>query len=575
METRKNISIGGKPMPQTETWWKESVIYQIYPRSFNDSNDDGIGDVNGIREKLDYLKNLGVDVLWISPIYRSPNADNGYDISDYQAIMDEFGTMEDFDQLLEESHQKGIKIVMDLVVNHTSDEHRWFIESKKSKENPYHDYYIWKDGEKNQPPNNWGSAFSGSAWKYNEELGQWYLHLFAEKQPDLNWENEKVRQSVYDMMTWWFEKGIDGFRMDVISLISKDQDFKDGETFSGLYGNSMEFCCNGPRIHEFLKEMNDKVLSKYDVVTVGEAPGVTIEEAKKYTGKDENELNMVFQFEMMGIDHGKYGKWTPVPFRLKDMKANFEKWQKGLDGSGWNSLYWDNHDQPRIVSRWGNDTGQWREKSAKMLALCLHMHQGTPYIYQGEEIGMTNVRFASIDDYQDIEILNAYQELVKEKKVLTEEQFMEGVYKLSRDNARTPMQWSAEKNSGFSNGDPWLNVNPNYAEINVANQINDPDSVFSFYKQLIELRHHNKVMVYGNYEQYLKEDENVYVFTREYEEKKLLVLCNFSDRNQEIQLPSFLVEEEYTVLISNDNDTSKCLTENMVLLPYEGVAFIK
>lgn len=559
-----------KPM---ETWWKESVIYQIYPRSFNDSNDDGIGDLNGIRERLDYLADLGVDVLWLSPVYQSPNADNGYDISDYQAIMDEFGTMEDFDLLLKEAHEKGLKIVMDLVVNHTSDEHEWFVESRKSKDNPYRDYYIWKDGKADQAPNNWGSAFSGPAWKYDEQTGQWYLHIFAEKQPDLNWENERVRQSVYKMMTWWLDKGIDGFRMDVINLISKDQAFPDGETHGGAYGNSMEFCCNGPRVHAYLKEMNKEVLSKYDIVTVGEAPGATIEEAQRYAGSEENELNMVFQFEMMDIDHGKYGKWSPMPFDLKKMKANFKKWQEGLDGRGWNSLYWDNHDQPRIVSRWGSDKKAWRKKSAKMLALCLHMHQGTPYIYQGEELGMTNVRFPSIDAYRDIEILNAYRELVKETGAMREEEFMEGVYKLSRDNARTPMQWSDEAYAGFSSVEPWIGVNPNYTEINAKQEIADPDSVFHFYQRLIALRHTNKVVPYGTYRQYMEEDDNVYVFTREYEGQKLLVACNFSEQAQTVEWPDALLEEGYTPWIGNDS--LKPFEKAVTLTPYEGIVWIK
>ncbi len=559
-------------MKQSETWWKESVVYQIYPRSFNDSNNDGIGDLNGIREKLDYLADLGVDVIWLSPIYQSPNADNGYDIADYEQIMDEFGTMEDFDNLLKEAHEKGIRIVMDLVVNHTSDEHAWFVESRKSRENPYHDYYIWKDGSPDQAPNNWGSAFSGSAWKYDKDLGQWYLHLFAEKQPDLNWENEKVRHEVYDMMTRWFDKGIDGFRMDVINLISKDQSYADAKVHGGIYGNSMEYCCNGPRVHEFLQEMNKEVLSKYDIVTVGEAPGVTVEEAKKYAGNDGRELNMVFQFEMMDIDHGPYGKWTPVPFDLKAMKANFNKWQKGLEGTAWNSLYWDNHDQPRIVSRWGNDSDEYRDKSAKMLALCLHMHQGTPYVYQGEELGMTNVHFDSIEDYRDIEILNAYKELVLEAKVLSKAEFMKGVHTLSRDNARTPMQWDDTENAGFSKTDPWIKVNPDYTKINAARQIDDPDSVFSFYKKLIRLRHENRIIPYGSYEQYDPENENTYMFSRSYEGKKLIVMCNFTDEEQRIDLPETLYEDGYCVLISNDME--KPLEKSMQLSPYEGIVYI-
>lgn len=552
-----------------ETWWKESVIYQIYPRSFKDSNGDGIGDLQGIIEKLGYLANLGVDVLWLSPIYSSPNADNGYDIRDYQAIMDDFGTMEDFDLLLKTAHEKGLKIVMDLVVNHTSDEHAWFIESRKSKDNSYHDYYIWKEGKDGSVPNNWGSMFSGSAWQYEPQLDMYYLHLFATKQPDLNWENEKVRQEVYKMMTWWLDKGIDGFRMDVINLISKDQRFPDGAMNGGIYGDSSPYIINGPRVHEFLKEMNKEVLSKYDIMTVGETPGVDVEDAKRYTGEDEHELNMVFQFELMGIDQGQYGKWSPLPLDLTKLKAVMKKWQDGLAHKGWNSLYWNNHDQPRVVSRFGNDK-EYREKSAKMLGLCLHMHQGTPYVYQGEELGMTNVQFDSIDDYDDIEILNAYQELVKEKQVISEANFMKAVYSHSRDNARTPMQWSDEENAGFTTGTPWLKVNPNYKDINAKNQVDDPNSIYNFYKKLIQLRKENKIMTYGTYAIELEDDPNIYMFTRTYKDQKLLVLCNFSSEPQTVHIGDI---EGYHLLISNDEE--KTLQETMTLNPYEGCAYIR
>ena len=392
-----------------KTWWKESVIYQIYPRSFMDSNGDGIGDLKGITSKLDYLKELGIDVIWLSPVYQSPNDDNGYDISDYQAIMEEFGTMEDFDEMLSQAHERGIKIVMDLVVNHTSDEHRWFVESRKAEDTPYRDYYIWREGkEGNQPPNNWGSCFGGSAWKYDEERQMYFLHLFSPKQPDLNWDNPTVRQEVFDMMTWWCEKGIDGFRMDVISMISKTKDMPDGEVH-GLYGDFGPYCVHGPHVHDYLKEMNEKVLSRYDIMTVGETSGVTVEEAKKYAGEDSHELNMVFQFEHVD-GHGKYGKWTDEKMPLPELKRIMSRWQTELYGKAWNSLFWDNHDQPRVVSRFGNDSPQYRERSAKMLATCLHMMQGTPYIYQGEELGMTNYPFASMDEFRDIESINAYTE---------------------------------------------------------------------------------------------------------------------------------------------------------------------
>ncbi|MFQ6860438.1 MAG: glycoside hydrolase family 13 protein [Beduini sp.] len=553
-----------------QTWWKESVIYQVYPRSFKDSNHDGIGDINGIREKLDYLADLGVDVVWLSPIYASPNEDNGYDISDYQAIMKEFGTMEDFDALLNEAHQKGLKIVMDLVVNHTSDEHQWFIESRKSKDNPYRDYYIWKEGNQDHYPNNWGSVFSGPAWQYDEATNMYYLHLFAKKQPDLNWENKAMRQSVYDMMTWWLDKGIDGFRMDVINMISKDQSFPDGEKNGGLYGNCSPYTVNGPRVHEYLKEMNKEVLSKYDILTVGETPGVSVKDAMGYTGEDEHELNMVFQFELMDIDLGQYGKWTPVPFDLCKLKAVMKKWQTGLENKGWNSLYWNNHDQPRVVSRFGNDH-EYHIKSAKMLAMCLHMHQGTPYIYQGEELGMSNVRFDSIHDYKDIEILNAYKELVEDKKVLSEQEFMKGVYSHSRDNARTPMQWDDSAYAGFSEVQPWIAVNPNYTSINAKSQVNDPDSVYSFYKQLLTLRKQYKIMVYGHYEILDEENPNTYMYTRTLEQQQLLVLCNFTDQKQTVEIPNDLLKEAKVFIT---NDIEKPLEKIMTLNPYESVTYI-
>ena len=394
-----------------KAWWKEAVVYQIYPRSFCDSNGDGIGDLNGITSKLDYLKELGIDVIWLSPVYKSPNDDNGYDISDYEDIMTEFGTMDDFDKMLAAAHERGIKIVMDLVVNHTSDEHPWFVESRSSKDNEKRDYYIWKEGKDGKEPTNWGSAFSGPAWKYDEKTDMYYLHLFSVKQPDLNWENPKVRKEVFDMMTRWCEKGIDGFRMDVISLISKPEGYPDAKVV-GLYGD-MGICANGPKVHDYLKEMNEKVLSKFDIMTVGETAGVTLEEAKKYANTDGSELNMVFQFEHMDLDGGEKFKWSTQPMPLVPLKENLSKWQKGLDGVAWNSLYFCNHDQPRIVSRLGDESDAYRELSAKCIATCLHMMQGTPYVYQGEELGMTNTVFNSVDDFRDLESINAYRELVE------------------------------------------------------------------------------------------------------------------------------------------------------------------
>ena len=396
-------------------WWKESVIYQIYPRSFCDSNGDGIGDIQGIISKLDYLKRLGIDIIWLSPVYESPNDDNGYDISDYRKIMKEFGSMEDFDRLLAEAHVRNIRIIMDLVVNHTSDEHAWFVESRKSRENPYRDFYIWKEGKDGKEPNNWGSWFGGSAWQYDETTDMYYLHIFSKKQPDLNWDNADVRTQVYDMMRWWLEKGVDGFRMDVISLISKNPDFPDGEV-KGLYGDLTPYCAHGPHVHEYLQEMNREVLSKYDIMTVGETACVTLEEAKKYAGEDRNELNMVFQFEHVELGSGKYGKWNDAPVDLVQLKKVFKKWEEGLEGIGWNALFWCNHDQPRAVSRFGDDR-EYRECSAKMLGVCLHLMKGTPYIYQGEELGMTNAGFEKLSDYRDLESINAYHELVEEQDV--------------------------------------------------------------------------------------------------------------------------------------------------------------
>ena len=514
-----------------KTWWKESVVYQIYPRSFCDSNGDGIGDLKGITEKLDYLKELGINVIWLSPVYQSPNDDNGYDISDYEAIMTEFGTMADFDKMLNKAHSLGIKIVMDLVVNHTSDEHKWFVESRSSKDNPKRDYYIWKDGKGGKEPNNWGSAFSGSAWQLDEITGQYYLHLFSKKQPDLNWENDKVREEVYSMMTRWFDKGIDGFRMDVISLISKDQSFPDGPTYGGLYG-SFESCANGPRVHEFLQEMNKKVLSKYDIMTVGECAGVTLEEAKQYANSEGTELNMVFQFEHVGLDDDENMKWSTKKMPLVPLKENLSKWQKGLNKVAWNSLYFCNHDQPRIVSRLGSEKDEYRELSAKCIATCLHMMQGTPYVYQGEELGMTNTVFNSVKDFRDLESINAYHELT-EKGVISAEELFPKICHKSRDNARTPMQWDDSKNAGFTTGTPWIDVNPNYSKINAKEQMARENSVFNYYKKLIALRKEYEIIVYGDYNLLLPEDEDLFVYERSLDGKKLLVACNFSENERE------------------------------------------
>ena len=551
------------------TWWKEAVVYQIYPRSFMDSNGDGIGDLQGIISRLDYLKYLGIDVIWLSPVYKSPNDDNGYDISDYRDIMDEFGTMEDFDELLAAAHGRGIKIVMDLVVNHTSDEHRWFAESRKSKDNPYRDYYIWRDGQDAQtPPNNWGSCFGGSAWQYDEATGMYYLHLFSKKQPDLNWDNEKVRQEVFDMMTWWCEKGVDGFRMDVISMISKTKEMPDGETH-GMYGDFGPYCVHGPNVHKYLREMNEKVLSRYDLMTVGETSGVTTELAKQYAGEDAHELNMVFQFEHVEGD-GKYGKWTDEKIPLTTLKKTLSRWQTALYGKAWNSLFWDNHDQPRAVSRFGDDRPQYREASAKMLATCLHMLQGTPYIYQGEELGMTNYPFRSPEDFRDIESINAYREWCGEGSV-SHEVFWPCITFKSRDNARTPVQWDSSPQAGFTTGTPWMAVNPNYKEINAKAATADPDSVFHYYRKLIALRKKYPVIVYGKYEEMMADSEELFVYTRTLDGEKLLVVCSFCNQETAFTIPGEFAGA--SCLISN--------TENMydktevILRPYEAFVLRK
>lgn len=524
-----------------KAWWKEAVVYQIYPRSFMDSNGDGIGDLNGITEKLEYLKELGIDVIWLSPVYQSPNDDNGYDISDYQAIMEEFGTMEDYDRMLARAHELGIKIMMDLVVNHTSDEHAWFVESRKSVDNPYRDFYIWRKGKDGKEPNNWGSCFSGSAWKYDPQTDMYFLHLFSKKQPDLNWDNPKVRDQVFDMMNWWCEKGIDGFRMDVISLISKPEGLPDG--IPGETGYADSGCANGPHVHEYLKEMNRKVLSHYDLITVGEAAGVTLEEAKKYANADGSELNMVFQFEHIGGGpeaDNHYGKWDSHKMPLPVWKKILSRWQTGLEGKAWNSLFLSNHDQPRSVSWFGNDSEQYREISAKMLGTCLHMMQGTPYVYQGEELGMCNAYFDQLEDYRDIESLNAYKELTETCGV-SHEEMMGYLKRISRDNARTPMQWDDSANAGFTTGTPWIKVNSNYPKVNAKQEVSDPDSVFSYYKKLIRLRHENEIIVYGDYELLAPEDEALFIYTRMLGTQRLMVLCNFTEK--EVAIPQEVTEQ--------------------------------
>lgn len=556
----------------SKQWWKEAVIYQIYPRSFKDSNGDGIGDINGIISKLDYLKELGIDVIWLSPVYQSPNDDNGYDISDYRGIMEEFGTMADWERLLDEMHKRGLKLIMDLVVNHSSDEHSWFVESRKSKDNPYRDYYIWRDGKEGSEPNNWESCFSGPAWKYDEATDQYFLHLFSQKQPDLNWENPKLRQEVYDMMKFWLDKGIDGFRMDVINFISKVNGLPDAELPEGRkFAPGGDYYMNGPKIHDYLQEMNEKALSGYDVMTVGEMPGVNVEEAKLYTAEDRKEVNMVFQFEHVDLDSGSGGKWDLRPMKMSALRDSFTKWQKGLEHEGWNSLYLNNHDQPRMVSRFGN-AKEYRVESAKMLATFLHTLKGTPYIYQGEELGMTNVRFDSIEDYQDIETLNMYREKVIENGE-DQDLVMNSIYVKGRDNARTPMQWDDSEHGGFTTGDPWLKVNPNYTEINAEQAMEDPDSVFHYYRRLIALRKEYPIMVYGSYDLLMPDHDKIYAYTRKYEGQTMIVMLNFSDDNPVFTLPSEF-ESRGDLLIGNyevEDGGDICEVE---LRPYEARVYL-
>jgi oligo-1,6-glucosidase len=553
-----------------KAWWKESVVYQIYPRSFKDSNGDGVGDLRGILQKLDYLKELGVNVVWLSPVYKSPNDDNGYDISDYQDIMTEFGTLADWEEMLAGMHERGIKLVMDLVVNHTSDEHPWFQEARKSKDNSYRDYYIWRPPKNGGEPNNWVSYFSGSAWQYDEPTGEYYLHLFTKKQPDLNWENPKVREEVFKMMEWWLQKGIDGFRMDVINLISKVPGLPDATaTNSNRYQYGGQHFINGPRLMEFLTEMKQRVLSKYDILTVGETPSVSTRDAIMIANEETGALKMVFQFEHMGVDSatGAESRRGVAPWRLVDLKTIMTRWQKDLEGRAWNSIYLSNHDQPRMLSRFGNDR-QFRVESAKLLGTFIHMQQGTPYIYEGEEIGMTNVAFDSIEDYRDVETLNMYREVVGEKGADPQET-LKVIHAKSRDNARTPMQWDDSKNAGFTGGTPWIKVNPNYKEINVSQALSDPDSIFHYYQKLIRLRRENPVIVYGRYDLILDEHEQIYAFTRTLDDDRLLVILNFSTETPVFDLPGNILFTTAELLIANYKVDSADDIHQFTLRPYE------
>ena len=563
-------------MMNKNDWWKDAVVYQIYPQSFKDSNNDGIGDINGIREKIPYLKDLGVNVLWLNPIYESPMVDNGYDISDYYKIADCYGTMEDFENLLKEAHDAGIKIIMDLAVCASSIEHKWFKESKKSRDNKYSDYYIWKDPkEDGSAPNNWGSIFgSGSAWEYVEERGQYYLHLFAVEQPDLNWENPDLRKEVYDNMEFWLKKGIDGFRLDSISLISKKQDFPDDPAaIENGYGSPYFGASNGPRVHEFLQEMYEKVLSKYDVMTVGEATRTCVDNALLYCQPERKELNMVFQFDHMHVDYGKFGRYSDLKFKLSDLKEAMFLWQKSLNGVGWNSLYWDNHDQPRFVSRFGNDDSKYRKLSATMLATVLFFQQGTPFIYQGDEIGMTNVAFDSIDSYKDIEAHNMY--LKFSNMGLSNDEIMNYIHNKSRDNARTPMQWNSNLFAGFSCVDPWIELNPNYSKINVENDMNSDFSIHDYYKKLIKYRKRNEIVRDGDFKEIGLEDSDIFSYTRTYKGKTLLVLGSFSDKKVCYNMPKNLQKFKRELVISNydGNIEQNKDASTLYLRPYEALVF--
>ena len=528
-----------------KTWWKEGIVYQIYPRSFKDSTGNGIGDIYGIIEKLDYIKSLGVNMIWICPIYSSPNDDNGYDISDYRKISEEFGGNKAFDILLKEMHKRDLKLIMDLVANHSSDEHKWFQESKKGENNPYHDYYIWKRGDLNLPPNNWLSVFSGSAWEWESNLNKYYLHLFTKKQPDLNWENPKVRDEIYDVLNFWFSKGVDGFRMDVISFISKRLDFPPSEEGATLSDMMENIYANGPRIHEFLKEMNKKVLSKYDIVTVGEGPGVNLKTGLKYVDENEKELDMVFHFDHLQIDFGPEGKFDPQTVDFIKFKKVFSDWDLYLKNKGWNSIFLGNHDFSRIVSRFGNDK-KFRNQSAKLLATLLMTLRGTPYVYQGDEIGMTNIKYPSIDYYDDIETRNAWKDAEEQGKDM--DIFLKAVHRQSRDNARTPLQWDNSRFAGFSNTKPWLDVNENYNKINVELQQDNSDSILNYYREIIRIRKNYSTLIYGDFLDLEPSNEKLYIYRRWDKQKTFIIVLNFSDDKAQWDIHNF---DSMRLVISN------------------------
>jgi len=554
-----------------QPWWKKSTVYQIYPKSFYDTTGNGVGDIQGIIEKLDYLKELGVDVLWLTPIYESPQRDNGYDISDYYKIYEEYGTMEDFERLLHEAHKREMKIIMDIVVNHTSTEHEWFKQSMSSRENPYRNFYIWKDGQDGKEPTNWQSKFGGSAWALDEKTGQYYLHLFDITQADLNWENEQVRKAVYDMMKYWLDKGVDGFRLDVINLISKDQRFLSDDG-SVAPGDGRKFYTDGPRIHEFLHEMNQEVFSQYEMMTVGEMSSTTIENCIKYTEPSRKELDMTFSFHHLKVDYPNGEKWAKADFDFIQLKKILSDWQVEMNkGGGWNALFWCNHDQPRVVSRFGDD-GEFHQESAKMLATAIHMMQGTPYIYQGEEFGMTNPNFDRIEDYRDVESLNMYEIMKQQGK--PEAEIIEILKQKSRDNSRTPVQWDDSVNAGFTAGTPWINTAGNYPSINAKRALAEKDSIFYHYKKLIQLRKDYDIITDGRYELILPEHDDIFSYIRSTENEKLIVVNNFRKKSTVFTLPEQVDVEGYTsdILLSNYPDTDPNF-RRFTLRPYESVVF--
>lgn len=547
-------------------WKKKAIVYEAYVQSFNDSDGDGIGDLPGLIEKLDYIKNLGANVIWLTPIFKSPLVDNGYDIADYEAINPIYGSMNDFKKLLQQAHERDLKIVMDLVVNHTSDQHKWFKESKKNRNNKYSDYYIWRDPkEDGSAPTNLGSAFGGSAWTYVPERNQYYLHLFAKKQPDLNWNNPQVRNDIYHMMKFWLDMGVDGFRMDSISFISKPSKFEDAPLEDNKeYGAYYYGSANGPHIHEYLREMNQKVLSKYDVISIGETPHTTAREARLFVEPDRHELDMVFQFEHMHVDYGEFGRYSDITFKMSDLRNSMTSWQNDLS---WNSNYLGNHDQPRIVSRFGNDL-KYRRESAKMLAMVSLLQKGTPFIFQGEEIGMTNLHIKNIDELKDLEAHNIYSFL--KSKGISDKDALKMVNRKTRDNARTPMQWNKEQNAGFSSGNPWIEVNPNYLEINVKKDLQDPNSIYRFYQKLLKLRNNNQVLLDGNYDLITPEDSAIFAYTRSSDKDKVVIICSFVPYKVKYELPEDFVNKN-KVILSNYDDREDMASNTIYLRPYEGV----